>query len=764
MLDYCIEIAIPVPLQRRFDYLPLQSDDSKALYRAGQRVRVEFANRLMTGVVIATHSESSVPAEKLKPILARLDDQPVIDDDMLSLCRWLAQYYHVALGMVLELALPSMLRKGGSINDVLERHWQRQQPVEQQAIATLRSAQQKSLWQNFQQQSVWQHSDLLAEGFSRGQLNRLQELELIEEIEQLPTPTVNQQAQLPLTLNAQQASALETIQQQLGQAKTILLEGITGSGKTEVYLQLMQQVIDRGQQCLVLVPEIGLTPQTIARFRARFSVPMVMLHSGLNDRQRLQGWQQARTGMARIVVGTRSAIFTPLADLGLIILDEEHDASFKQQDGVRYSARNVAMVRGQRQSCPVLLGSATPALESLHNAQTGRYLHVRLSQRAGHAKPPALALQSTLHQPLTAGFAQPVIAAIQQQLRQQRQVLVFLNRRGFAPLLACQDCGWMADCQRCDARMTLHQQPPYLHCHHCDNRMAIPQHCPECHSSKLQAVGQGTERIQSQLQALFPEIPVTRVDRDSVRTKQAFDDLYQSILKGGAGILVGTQMLAKGHHFPNVSLVVVVDSDHGLFSADFRGLEHSAQLIEQVAGRAGREQHPGQVWIQTLYPDHPQLNRLIQDGYSALATEMLQQRRQQQLPPFSNLAIIRAECEHAEQALELLETARATIQQWLKQDQEARSPQTSSANSDSSVVEYQPQSSISVQTQSINLVGPFPAVMERRQGRYRYLLQCFCDTRRPLHQALDVVQQVLQKQSSLRKVRWHIDIDPIESI
>ena len=764
MLDYCIEIAIPVPLQRRFDYLPLQSDDSRALYRAGQRVRIEFANRLMTGVVIATHSESSVPAEKLKPILARLDDQPVIDDDMLSLCRWLAQYYHVALGMVLELALPSMLRKGGSINDVLECHWQRQQPVEQQAIDTLRSAQQKSLWQNFQQQSVWQHSDLLAEGFSRGQLNRLQELELIEEIEQLPTPTVNQQAQLPLTLNAQQASALETIQQQLGQAKTILLEGITGSGKTEVYLQLMQQVIDRGQQCLVLVPEIGLTPQTIARFRARFSVPMVMLHSGLNDRQRLQGWQQARTGMARIVVGTRSAIFTPLADLGLIILDEEHDASFKQQDGVRYSARNVAMVRGQRQSCPVLLGSATPALESLHNAQTGRYLHVRLSQRAGHAKPPALALQSTLHQPLTAGFAQPVIAAIQQQLRQQRQVLVFLNRRGFAPLLACQDCGWMADCQRCDARMTLHQQPPYLHCHHCDNRMAIPQHCPECHSSKLQAVGQGTERIQSQLQALFPEIPVTRVDRDSVRTKQAFDDLYQSILKGGAGILVGTQMLAKGHHFPNVSLVVVVDSDHGLFSADFRGLEHSAQLIEQVAGRAGREQHPGQVWIQTLYPDHPQLNRLIQDGYSALATEMLQQRRQQQLPPFSNLAIIRAECEHAEQALELLGTARATIQQWLKQDQEARSPQTSSANSDSSVVEYQPQSSISVQTQSINLVGPFPAVMERRQGRYRYLLQCFCDTRRPLHQALDVVQQVLQKQSSLRKVRWHIDIDPIESI
>lgn len=760
MLDYCIEIAIPVPIQRRFDYLPLNSDDSQELYRPGQRVRVEFANRLLTGVVIAVHQQSSVPTDKLKPILARLDERPVIDDEMLSLCRWLSQYYHAALGMVLELALPAMLRKGGSTDDSYELHWQRLPTASPDNIKLLRSDQQKALWQSFQQNGTQQHSAILKQGFSRAQLNRLQQLQLINEIEQLPIPDSNDQPQPPLTLNEQQTKALASIEQQLGQAKTILLEGITGSGKTEVYLQIMHEVIARGQQCLVLVPEIGLTPQTIARFQARFSVPMVMLHSGLNDRQRLQGWQQARSGIARIVVGTRSAIFTPLPDLGLIILDEEHDASFKQQDGVRYSARNVAMVRAQRQSCPVLLGSATPALETLHNAHSGRYLHVRLTQRAGHAKPPALALQSTLHQPLTAGFAQPVIAAIQQQIRLKRQVLIFLNRRGFAPLLACQDCGWMADCRRCDARMTLHQQPPYLHCHHCDHRMAIPQHCPECHSSKLQAVGQGTERLQSQLQALFPEVPVTRVDRDSVRTKQAFDDLYQSILQGGSGILVGTQMLAKGHHFPNVSLVVVVDSDHGLFSADFRGLEHSAQLIEQVAGRAGREEHPGQVWIQTLYPDHPQLNRLIQDGYSALANEMLQQRRQQQLPPFSNLAIIRAESENAEQAHELLSLARATIQQWLKQQDRS----TVAEQSNNAVIEYNPNRQSLVTDQSINLVGPFAAVMERRQGRYRYLLQCFCDTRRPLHQALDVVQQVLQKQSSLRKVRWHIDIDPIESI
>lgn len=749
MSFFVVNIALPVPLRRTFDYLPA-ANSQRQNYSSGQRVRVEFGRQILTGIVLETREQTDVPQNKLKPLLELLDQQAIIDAQSIGLCRWLANYYHHSLGEVLEHQLPVMLRRGCTLDEVNERVWQRSPDANPLLAERLKGAKQQALWQLFQQQGNWPHSDLTQQGFSLAQLKRLAELKLINEQQQLPLPSCQQQDHdeaAPHQLNNEQQKAVDQIGATLGQFKTSLLEGVTGSGKTEVYLQLISKALERGQQVLVLVPEIGLTPQTVQRFRARFSVPVALLHSGLNDRERLQGWRQMNEGGARILIGTRSAVFTPIPDLGLIILDEEHDASFKQQDGLRYSARDFALVRAHKAGTPVVLGSATPSLETLQNALTGKYLHLKLTQRAGNAKPPAMKLHSILHQPLTAGFAQPVLANMQKNLQAGKQVLVFINRRGFAPLLACRQCGWMAECRRCDARLTLHQLPPHLHCHHCDFQQGIPGHCPSCHSPEIEPIGQGTERIEQQLAELFTEFPVRRVDRDTVRNKQAFDALFDDIHNGGPCILVGTQMLAKGHHFPDVTMVVVMDSDAGLFSADFRGMEHSAQLILQVAGRAGRAESPGEVWIQTLYADHPQLNLLLNDGYHALALSLLQERQAQQLPPFSHMALLRSECEDRHQAQQLLQYARAFIQDFQRHQHQQHDRQ-----------------GIQLRHEAVNLMGPFPAIMERRAGRYRQQLQLYAKDRPALHQVANALVQYLEQIKGFNKVRWHLDIDPLDTL
>ncbi|MDK2779602.1 MAG: primosomal protein N' [Pseudomonadota bacterium] len=736
MSFFVVDIALPLPLRRTFDYLPADGE-AREQYRPGQRVRVEFGRQLLTGVVLATRDHSDVPPKKLRPLLQRLDDAPLIDASSLALCQWLAGYYHHSMGEVLEHMIPTMLRRGSSLAEADERVWIKNQAP---PAVTLRGSKQQALWRLFEEQDEWPHSELTSQGFTLAQMRSLADAGLIREQQKLPLPTVISERQKFHTLNAQQQEVLRQISAELGHFRPCLLEGVTGSGKTEVYLRLIEKVLEQGQQALVLVPEIGLTPQTVRRFQARFDVPVALLHSGLNDRERLQGWRQCREGGARILIGTRSAVFTPLPDLGLIIIDEEHDASFKQQDGLRYSARDFALVRAQKAGVPVVLGSATPSLETLHNALSGKYLHAKLTLRAGNARAPGMKLHSILHQPLTAGFAQPVLAQMQKHLSNGKQVLVFINRRGFAPLLACRDCGWMAECRRCDARMTLHHYPPHLHCHHCDFQQGIPAICPNCGSEHVEGVGQGTEKIQDQLSDLFPAFPVRRVDRDTVRTKQAFDNLYDDIHDGGPCILVGTQMLAKGHHFPDVTLVVILDADAGLFSADFRGMEHSAQLICQVAGRAGREDSPGEVWIQTLYADHPQLNLLLDDGYHALALALLQERQSQQLPPYSHMALLRSECEDRGQAQQLLQQARAFMQQWLQQEHSHR------------------------HVTPVTLLGPFPAIMERRAGRFRFQLQLYAEERRALHRLADVLVQFLENHKGLNKVRWHLDIDPLDTL
>lgn len=732
---FVINVALPVPLRRFFDYLPREQERVED-FQPGMRVRVPFGNQQLYGVVLGTCTSTDVPANKLKPILELLDKSPLLSNQELELCQWLAQYYHHSIGEVLEHFLPVLLRQGAALTEANVRVWV---ALNNRPTKKL-GAKQQALWQLFEQTAAWPHSELTQQGFSSTQIQSLAKLDLIEEQFCLPLPNTPANRQSPLLLNPEQQHALARLQQQLGNFKACLLEGVTGSGKTEVYLQLIESALQQNKQVLVLVPEIGLTPQTVQRFKARFDVPIALLHSGLNEKERLQGWRQAKEGHARILIGTRSAVFTPLPKLGLIIIDEEHDASFKQQDGLRYSARDFALVRASKVKVPVVLGSATPSLATLHNALTGKYLHLQLNQRAGNAQPPSIVLQDTLNQPLVAGFAEPVLAAMHQHLENNKQVLVFINRRGFAPLIACQDCGWQAECKHCDARLTVHQYPPRLHCHHCDWQHPIPNTCPQCQSHQLVDQGQGTEKIQEHLSTMFTGVPIHRIDRDTVSGKKAFDQLYEKINVGGAGILVGTQMLAKGHHFPDVTLVVVLGTDSGLFSSDFRGLEQSAQLIYQVAGRAGREESPGQVLIQTMYAHHPALNLLLDGGYHALGLNILQERQALQLPPFSHMALLRSECFEQHLAVQLLQQANGYIQHWLRTNY----PQAATA--------------------PIRTLGPFPSIMERRAGRYRYQIQFFTEQRAVLHALIASLVRFLEDQSAFRKVRWHIDIDPIDTL
>lgn len=534
--------------------------------------------------------------------------------------------------------------------------------------------------------------------------------------------------QLP-ELNLAQTAAIAAVKD-CKNFQTFLLNGITGSGKTEVYLQIIAAIIAKGQQALVLVPEIGLTPQTVARFQQRFAAPVVVLHSGLNERQRAIAWLQAKNGDAAIVIGTRSAIFTPLANPGIIILDEEHDLSFKQQSGFRYSARDCAIRRGQLENIPVMLGSATPSLETLHNVTRKGFIELKLNERAGLAVSPQINCIDLRNQILDAGLSPRLLSAIGQHLKADGQVLLFLNRRGFAPVLMCHGCGWSAQCLRCDSRMTLHQQPERLFCHHCDSQNNLPKQCPSCQSTQLLALGLGTERVEQALVRHFPEYQIARIDRDNTKRKGSFDALLASVQSGASRILLGTQMLTKGHHFPRVTLVGIIDVDSALFSADFRASERMGQLIIQVAGRAGRAEHPGEVLLQTHHPAHPLLLELLQQGYGPFAKTLLAEREITMLPPFSYLAVLRAEAVKGDAAILFLNEIKSIIR--------------------------------SINMPHIELHGPHFANMARKAGLHRAQLLLSSPQRPALQHLLKQLWRQLEGSKTKQKVRWSIDVDPIE--
>jgi primosomal protein N' (replication factor Y) (superfamily II helicase) len=664
MTEHRLKVAVPGPFPDPLDYFPGDAGD----LRPGMRVQVPLGRRQVIGVVVAAPEwvEAS-DGLHCRPVTRSLDPAPLLPDDILALCRWASAYYHHPVGEVFAAALPGALRKAPAARPRAPRS----RPIR-------------------------------------------------------PGEPGNTTAAAPHAPTPEQAAVLAALAEP-GAFQVSLLEGVTGSGKTEIYLQRVQAALEAGRQALVLTPEIGLTPQLELRFRERFGDAVALFHSGLTEKARADAWHAARAGRCRVLVGTRSAVFTPLPQLGLVVVDEEHDPSYKQQEGFRYSARDVAIVRGQRAGVPVILGSATPSLESLHNVARGRYRHLRLAARPGERRLPKIQLLDLRGVKLRDGLAPELVDALAHHLDQGGQALLFVNRRGYAPALLCHDCGWLAPCPHCDARMTLHRTRGRLVCHHCGSESHVPLRCAGCGGSELIPVGQGTERIEEGLRRLFPDVRVERIDSDRTRRAGELGRLLHDIRTRQVRVLVGTQMLAKGHDFDGLTLVGVVDTDPSLYSTDFRAIERMGQLLTQVAGRAGRGGVPGEVIVQTHQPDHPHLQCWLQEGYAGLSRRLLDERREMGFPPCAHLALLRADALDAGTALRFLK------------DVATRLP-----------------------AGEIDALGPVPAPMERKANRFRAQLLLRSADRGALQSSLKpLIAQIGQIPGS-RRVRWSIDVDPID--
>ena len=711
-----IQVAVPRPLHGAYDY---RVPSDLALPTVGCRVKVPFG--ASNTVAIVTNTSVDQPHTDLKSVIEVLDTEPILDHASVALAEWMTRYYHYPLGEVLATLLPAAARKGRAAEVDPPDLWQLAGP----AFSNPRAPAQEALCKFLQLKQPATGDHILAAGHTRRTLAVLVKGGYVERCSEIAPSTESKAA--ALSPNPGQILAINAITEVGRTYRTFLLQGVTGSGKTEVYLQAIAHVLAAGQQALVLVPEIALTPQTVARFESRFD-GVAVLHSALNDTERLQTWLRCKNKLVNVLIGTRSAVFTPMPNLGLVIVDEEHDTSYKQQDGLRYSARDVAIKRAQNTGIPVVLGSATPALESLHNCQRGRYQHLHLAQRAGGAQMPSYHIIDMRGQDHTDGIAVPMQHVIRRHLKASGQVLVFLNRRGYSPTLLCTACGWQAQCPACDARLTYHRDPEQLICHHCALRFPVGASCTQCERAALLPVGMGTQRTEAGLTRLFgSNYPIYRIDRDSVRSQQALEAQLAKINSGDTCLMVGTQMLAKGHHFPNVTLVVVLNADGGFLSADFKAPERTAQTIIQVAGRAGRANRPGEVWIQTYQPNNPLLQSLIEDGYDGFAQRELSERAKLGMPPIKPMAMLRADALRADDAIVLLNLAK---------DQLARF------------------------RDAVEIWGPVSAPLARIAGRCRYQIMIIGTNRQYLHAALN--QLHLPKRN--QKLRWSLDIDPYDSL
>ena len=727
-----LKVAVNVPLSREFDYLPV-SDNTGPL--PGTRVIVPFGRRRHIGLVMGHIEHSELPLSKIRRCVSALDETALLSADDLWLIRFTSDYYHHPIGEVVAAALPALMRQGKVLFPTLTvmaisdagmaadiEALSKRAPRQAELLDLLRDAggngaEADSLTE---QMPTWRRAAhaLLKKGLIARFDARAEVPETASLVAGRPGPI----------LTEEQDKALQDIRGRSG-FTAFLLDGVTGSGKTEVYLQLMTDVLACDRQILILVPEIGLTPQLVSRLHDRLGIEPAVLHSGLSDTERLSAWRAAQQGTAKLVVGTRSAVFTPMPHLGLIVVDEEHDQSFKQQEGLRYSARDLAIARAKHLDIPVILGSATPTLESLQHCRSGNYVHIVLAQRAGGAKPPLIRLVNLSRALTSDGLSEPLVAAIDEHLRTAGQALVFLNRRGFAPTLICSSCAHIAECSRCDSRMTVHASDRSLRCHHCGSSSPLDERCSQC-GAAVKPLGEGTERLEEALCQRFPGHRIKRIDSDSTQRKGAIAEALALAEQGGADILVGTQMLSKGHHFPKLTLVGIVNADQGLFGADFRSSERLAQSIIQVAGRAGRESRQGLVIIQTAFPDHPFWQRLIDGGYRLVADDALAEREQSRWPPFTRLALIRSAAHKQRDAHELLDIAKRRI--------EAR------------------------QTDYLRVLGPVNAPMARKAGRYRAQLLLQSSDRKSLHAALKELRVALEVEPAARRVRWSIDVDPIE--
>ena len=724
-----LRIAIKTPIRCLFDYLP--HEDCKAL-QPGQRFRVPFGHHAeRIGVLIAITEKSEVSQHKLKKVSAQLDQRPLLSQQTLEFLIWVSEYYHHPIGEVIFTALPSLLRKGKVPTINSECYWRPTIAGNKLPDTELHRAPKQLAVLHFLRNYPMgiSQTQILNEYVScQSTLRTLATKKLAESFEKLPFASDHREANADINLNQAQRQAISTILKNGSKYQTFLLNGVTGSGKTEVYLELIHHTLNNNKQALVLLPEIGLTPQLIQRFKEKFQCNIALIHSAVSEKKRAQAWLSAASGQAGIIIGTRSAIWTPLLRLGIIIVDEEHDLSYKQQEGLRYSARDLALVRAYREKIPLVLGSATPCLESFYNTRKGRYRELKLLQRATGTKLPTINILDIRRCKMHGAIAQPLLNHIKQHLHKGQQILLFLNRRGYAPVMLCHDCAYIMQCPRCNISIAYHKQYDRLRCHQCDHTEKIPAHCPSCSTGSLIEVGHGTERLYETLKSIFPEANILRIDSDSTQRKGSMEKFLENIQTGDADILVGTQMLVKGHHFPAVTLVGIIGIDQGLYSTDYRSLERMAQVIMQVSGRAGRGNIIGDVIIQTHYPNHPLLTTLPQNGYENYANELLCEREQTALPPYSYHALLRAEALNYDDTHIFLSSAREKLP-----------------------IASPPR---------LEIYGPIRAPLEKRAGRYRSQLLIQSSDRKQLREILKHWVPKLDKIHGTWKVRWSIDVDP----
>jgi primosomal protein N' (replication factor Y) len=728
-----IKVAVAGPFLTSLDY---RCEDYCVV---GGRVWVKVRNKKQLGLVLEINASSNLELAKILFLDEVVDKKPIFSNTDLELLLWAAHYYHEPIGNVVQASMPAKIRKGGGVTAKGVVVWQLTK-LGKAAKTNLKASvklQIKLIDFLLSKQKPVIESELNSSLSNwRNAMKRFLQLGWVieKQLNCLHSPTTTSQTRH--SLNLQQQQAVSEVLKTSG-FSAFLLEGITGSGKTEVYLGIIEQVLKQGKQALVLVPEIGLTPQAVARFESYLQQPVAVIHSGLSAKERHCAWYMIKTNQIKVLLGTRSAVFTPFADLGVCILDEEHDLSFKQQDHFRYSARDCLVRRASLEDVPVVLGSATPSLETLNNAQQGKYGYLKLTKRAGGASLPKIELLDIRADEFAldnAGISRVLFTHIKQSLDNEGQVLLFLNRRGYAPVLICQDCGWQADCQSCDAHMTYHHQFKQLKCHHCGWQKPSPNNCLNCGSNNLVHQGQGTEKITELMQSWFPKKNILRVDRDSTKLKGQMQAITEQATSGGAHILVGTQMLAKGHHFPKVTLVAILDIDQGLFSCDFRAAERMAQLITQVSGRAGRAEKKGKVIIQTFNPQHPLLNTLVTQGYQQFAKIALAERNTVSLPPFSYQIMLRAEAIDSNIGWDFLQDIRQLLVQ------NANLQQIKQAN--------------------LEVLGPVAAPMLRKEGRFRYQLLLQATNRGSLHNWFGSVESQIYCHRLIAKLRWSIDVDP----
>ncbi|MCL7750838.1 primosomal protein N' [Guyparkeria hydrothermalis] len=718
----CWTVVVPGPFFGGFTY----HFDLDAGPAPGVRVRVPFGQSERVAVVIEPASAEG--EQETRPILEVLDEAPLLDDRTLACLRWAAAYYHHPLGEVVFAALPKALRG--------ERR------LEVEALVSTpagRSALEAGEAKGERQREALSRLVTSAGPVPVAKLGPAAvRRRLVEKGWAEPTRmTAPAEWSVPVepgseaapALNAEQQGAVDAIVSAGEGFRAWLLHGVTGSGKTEVYLALIERELAAGRQVLVVVPEISLTPQLIDRFARRLSVRPAVLHSGLADGERLAAWRAVAAGTAGLVIGTRSAAFVPLARPGLIVVDEEHDAALKQQEGFLYHARDVLVWRARQLAIPILLGSATPSLESLRHAWDGRYGHLRLTERASGATMPAIHCLDVRGQTMVAGLSPALLRAIERHLLAGGQVMLYLNRRGYAPSLVCHACGFVAGCPHCDAFLTWHRQIGRLRCHHCGFEQGVPADCPSC-QAPLSVRGMGTEQLEDVLAARFPGFGIVRLDRDATAGKGVMADSLARIARGEARLVVGTQMLVKGHDFPGVTLVGVVNADQALFASDFRGPERFAQSLLQVAGRAGRAERPGEVLVQTHDPEHPVLRRLLSEDYEAVMAAQLVEREQAELPPTRFAGLIRADAPQADAARGFLAGVADQLRERFGDE--------------------------------LAVWGPVPAPLARRAGRYRFQLLLLAQVRSTLHRALWAVDDSVGSRRLGGRLRWSIDVDPID--